>query len=98
MELIRNHQERLVIDLVRSSATRYPGIAADPNLLADVACLALNLLKPRYFRHEVDLHFYMGAEERARNAAALKAAVEAAFEQISGRADTAPREAVARRP
>ena len=97
MELIRNHQESLVIDLVRSSATRYPGIAADSNLLADVACLALNSLSPRYFRHEVDLHFYMSAEERARNAAAVKAAVAAAFEHVSGRKQTAPREAVPRR-
>jgi hypothetical protein len=96
MESIRNHQETLVIDLVRSSAPRYPRIAADPDLLADVACIALNSLKPRYFRHEVDLHFYMGGEERAQNAIAVKAAVEAALQYVSGRTETAPREAITR--
>jgi hypothetical protein len=96
MELIRNHQETLVVDLVRSSATRYPRIAGDPSLLADVACIALNSLRPRYFRHEVDLHFYMGGEERAHNAVAAKAAVEAAFEYVAGRTETPPRKAVNR--
>ena len=96
MELIRNHQETLVKDLVRASATRYPEVALNPSLLADVACIALNSLRPRYFRHEVDLHFFMSDEERSHNAVAVKAAVQAAFEYVAGRAETAPREAVPR--
>ncbi len=31
--------------------------------LIDLACLALNNLPTRYFRHEVDLAFYMSAHE-----------------------------------
>mgnify|MGYP000084531597 CR=1 FL=1 len=31
--------------------------------MVDLACLALNNLPTRYFRHEVDLAFYMSAYE-----------------------------------
>jgi competence protein ComFB len=31
--------------------------------MVDLACLALNNLPTRYFRHEVDLAFYMSAHE-----------------------------------
>jgi len=80
------------MDLVRASAPAHPQLGADPNLLADVACIALNNLKPRYFRHSVDLHFFMGAEERARNAAAAQRAVDQAFAYVARRRMKSSRE------
>jgi hypothetical protein len=83
VESIHNHQERAVFDMVLALAPRYPALAGDDDLLADVACIALNSLRPRYVRHDIDMHFFTSNEERARNEAAVRAAVEAAFGRVS---------------
>jgi hypothetical protein len=67
LETIRNYQEIAVCDLITASAARYPALASRPGLLSDVACVALNSLKPRYIKHNVDLHFFETPAERARN-------------------------------
>jgi len=36
----------------------------EPDFLADVACVTLNSLPPRYIRHHVDMAFYMTGDER----------------------------------
>jgi hypothetical protein len=64
---VQNHHERAVFEAVAALATAYPAIGDDPGLLADVACVALNRLPPRYIRHAVDLHFYLPAHERAEH-------------------------------
>src|SRR4249920_2893166 len=56
---IRNHHERTVFDAVTAAAPQYPMLAGHPDLLADVACVALNRMPPRYIRHEVDMTFYL---------------------------------------
>jgi hypothetical protein len=81
-ETIRNHQETVVYELISAIAPRYPNLSGNPELLADVACVALNSLSPRYVRHEVDLLFFMTNGERALNQAAVQKAVEAAFQRI----------------
>lgn len=79
---VHNHQEGIVYELITALSSRYPALSGNEELLADVACLALNSLSPRYIRHEVDLHFFMTDGERALNQAAARKAVEAAFERI----------------
>lgn len=81
-QTIRNYQERAVYELMGEIAPRYPSLCQSEELLADVACLALNALSPRYIRHEVDLHFFMTNKERALNRLAVCKAIEAAFEHI----------------
>jgi hypothetical protein len=71
---------------VRASATDYPHLARDPDLLADVACVALNRLPPRYIRHEVDFAFYLTDKERSENERAIGEAVEFAFGFVQARA------------
>jgi hypothetical protein len=83
IESIHNHQERAVFELVLEIAPRHPALAGDAELLADVACIALNSLRPRYVRHDIDMHFFTSNEERARNESAVRAAVEAAFARIA---------------
>jgi hypothetical protein len=83
IESIHNHQERAVFEMVLGMAPRYAALAGDADLLADVACIALNSLRPRYVRHDIDMHFFTSNEERARNEAAVRAAVEAAFARVS---------------
>lgn len=56
---VDNFYERLVIDAIE--ATREPEDSSD--YLADVMCVALNRLPPRYYRHTIDMMFYLADEE-----------------------------------
>ena len=55
------------------------------DILADVACVALNRLPPRYIRHEVDFAFYLSDKERANTERAISEAVNFAFEFVQAR-------------
>ncbi|CAD5373707.1 conserved hypothetical protein [Rubrivivax sp. A210] len=76
---VHNHNENAVFDLVLAEAARHPGVGDNPELLADVACVALNKLAPRYIRHQVDYVFYLSNHERTEHEHALQEAVEYAF-------------------
>lgn len=80
-----NHNERAVFDAVLAQSARYPGVAKNPELLADVACVALNRLPARYIRHEVDYVFYLSERERGENERHLAEAVEYAFGFVQAR-------------
>jgi len=82
---VRNHNERAVYTAVRDHAERYPGIAHSPELLADVACVALNRLPSRYIRHEVDFVFYLSDRERVDSERHLLDAVDYAFGFVQAR-------------
>jgi len=82
---VRNHNERAVFEAVSRQADRFPGIAHNPELLADVACVALNRLAPRYIRHEVDFVFYLSERERGDSERQLLDAVEYAFGFVQAR-------------
>jgi hypothetical protein len=82
-ESIRNFHEQTVLSAVSEASTRYPMLSGE--LLADVACVALNRLPPRYIRHAVDLAFYLTDKEREDNAKALAEAVTHAFEFVQAR-------------
>ena len=82
---VRNLNERAVHAAVQAHAERYPGIADDQELLADVACVALNRLPPRYIRHQVDYVFYLSESEREASSKALAEAVDDAFGFVQAR-------------
>jgi hypothetical protein len=82
---IRNHNERAVYEAVLAQATGFPGIAHNEELLADVACVALNRLQPRYIRHEVDFSFYLSERERTESEKLVSEAVEFAFGFVQAR-------------
>ncbi len=82
---VRNHNERAVFDAVLANTSRYPGLAKRPELLADVACVALNRLPPRYIRHEVDFAFYLSERERGESDRHLAEAVDYAFGFVQAR-------------
>ncbi len=54
-------------------------------LLADVACVALNRLPPRYIRHEVDFAFYLSERERSESDRQVQEAVDYAFGFVQAR-------------
>jgi Late competence development protein ComFB len=76
---VHNYRERAVFSAVAEAAELFPDFADDPDILADVACVALNRLQPRYIRHQVDYAFYLTDEERQNDERLVTAAVESAF-------------------
>jgi hypothetical protein len=82
---VRNRNERAVYNAVMAQAERHPGLGDDPELLADVACVALNRLPARYIRHEADYIFYLGDREREDGERQLHEAVEYAFGFVQAR-------------
>lgn len=81
---IHNYHESAVFDAVEALAPRYPFLASE-ELRADVACVALNKLPPRYIRHTVDFAFYQTDRERVAHANAVEEAVNHAFEFVQAR-------------
>lgn len=57
---VHNYYERLVFEQLRRASDR---AARDANFMADVACVALNHLPPRYVRHDVDMTFFLSPTE-----------------------------------
>lgn len=82
---VRNLNERAVYQAVSAGTAAYPGLAGDAELLADVACVALNRLQPRYIRHEVDFAFYLTDKERKAIDRQVRDAVEYAFGFVQAR-------------
>ena len=58
-----NYYEKLVLEYLVDVAERDATLTEDD--LADVACVALNHLPPRYVRFDVDMSFYLSEQERA---------------------------------
>lgn len=82
---VHNIHESAVFEAVTLAASRYPGISGSADLLADVACVALNRVSPRYIRHDVDLAFFLTERERADNERAIADAVDYAFSFVQAR-------------
>lgn len=59
---IRNYYEQLVLDYFHAQELylRY-----DDEFMADLCCLVLNKLPPRYIRNAVDMAFFLSSQERA---------------------------------
>ena len=88
---VRNYYEQAVFRRVNSSAGEYPQLASDSEVLADVACVALNRLPPKYIRNQVDMNFFMSSEDRAKIESAVEAAVTFAFRFMASRLSAAAR-------
>ncbi|MDU0355601.1 late competence development ComFB family protein [Paraglaciecola aquimarina] len=58
---IHNYYEQLVLERIA-----FLGLdkTKDSDYLADLCCLALNQIPPRYIRFEVDMSFYLPSSER----------------------------------
>lgn len=57
---VHNYYEQVVIEQILRSNARAND---DPEFLADVACVALNHLPPRYVRHDVDMTFFLSPQD-----------------------------------
>ena len=84
-ESIHNYHERLVFDAVTAALPEYPHLKGS-ELLADIACVALNRLPPRYIRHPVDFSFYLSEKERLEIEKQITDSVRFAFQFVQARA------------
>lgn len=82
LEQVHNYHERGVLDAVLRRVGHLPGVSAD--MVADLVCVALNQLPPRYVRHDVDMVFYLTEAERHEAEVALEAAVALACGKVLG--------------
>jgi chlorite dismutase len=82
---VHNYYERLVFEEVarRAQAPDYMDFSSD--MLADVACLALNRLPARYVRHDVDMMFYLTEPERQAMEHALEEVMRFSFALVQER-------------
>ncbi len=82
-EQVHNYYERLVFEEVARMSNAYAHYSAD--MLADVACVALNRLPARYVRHDVDMMFYLTEHERHAIEESLIEALTFAFSMVGER-------------
>jgi hypothetical protein len=73
---VHNYYERLVTESILKTDAR---AISDPDFLADVSCVALNHLPPRYIRHDVDMSFFMSPVEREETENKVQTAVDYAI-------------------
>lgn len=76
VDTIHNYYERMVLEETQRLLADQPTTA---ELLADIACVALNNLPPRYIRHDVDMAFYLSPRERIEMEDKVSAAVQEAI-------------------
>jgi len=60
-ESVHNYYEKLVVQYLIEEF----GADIDSSRVADIACVALNHLPPRYIRYDVDMTFYLSPQEAA---------------------------------
>lgn len=82
-EQVHNYYERLVFEEVARRSEQFD--AFTPDMLVDVACVALNRLPARYVRHDVDLIFYLTEQERHAIELSLEAVLQFAFSFVQER-------------
>lgn len=79
---VHNYYERLVFEQLRRASDR---AARDANFMADVACVALNHLPPRYVRHDVDMTFFLSPVEHEEILNKVAKAVNDALSYVEAR-------------
>jgi competence protein ComFB len=81
---VHNYYERMVLaELPRQLGERM----ADVDFAADVACVALNHLPPRYIRHHVDMIFYLSPSENEEMQKKVEQAVTNAIRFVQEHGD-----------
>ena len=82
VDSVHNYYEHQVFDEI---ARRDERAREDADFLADVACVALNHLPPRYIRHDVDMSFFLSPQEQDEMQKKVKKAVKDALQYVNER-------------
>jgi len=83
VDFLHNYYERLVVQEVHDQSERVQ--QGDRDFLADVACVALNRLPPRYIRHDVDMTFFMSPQDMVEIESKVSKAVTDALNYVESR-------------
>lgn len=83
VDFLHNYYERLVVQEVHDQSERVQ--QGDRDFLADVACVALNRLPPRYIRHDVDMTFFMSQQDMEEIEHKVSKAVTDALNYVESR-------------
>lgn len=78
IDSVHNYYERLIIQEIKENY----GSKLDEDSLADMACLALNKMEPRYIRYDIDMSFYLTPSERIEIENKISTACEKAYKLI----------------
>lgn len=79
LDHVDNYYEQQVLNELNALAQ---GQEMEEDFLIDVLCVALNSLPPKYYRHRVDMVFYLSTEERAAMAQRVRDAVRDAMDFV----------------
>ncbi|MDG4811958.1 late competence development ComFB family protein [Hydrogenovibrio sp. 3SP14C1] len=79
LQSVHNYYERPVFNHIQE---HYLAVGLTENQLADMACIALNRIAPRYIRHDIDMSFYMSAEEYQEIQIRVTKAVKKAYKKV----------------
>lgn len=79
LESVHNYYEKRVFDEINE---HYLDAALNENQLADMACIALNRIPPKYIRYDIDMSFYMSSDEHHEVQEKVKQAVKKAYKKI----------------
>lgn len=85
MDSVHNYFERLVINEINE---HYADKFDDYDVLADMACIALNRIPPRYIRYDIDMSFYMSTSEHIHVEKTVKKAVKKAYKIVQTSEET----------
>ena len=80
LDSIHNYYEGMVYETMQNKLGERYG---SNDYTADIACVSLNHLPPRYIRHDVDLAFYLSPDERHEMSEKVEKAVEAAIQLVA---------------
>jgi len=76
---IHNYYEHLVLERIQQLGLNK---SRDADYIADLCCLALNQVPPRYIRYEVDMAFYLPQSERQQMEMNVRHAVDKAMKYL----------------
>lgn len=79
LDSIDNFYERLVVEAIEAMPEHGDWTE---DFLEDVVCVALNRLPPRYYRHSVDMVFYLADQELAEMKKKVQDVVKDAMEFV----------------
>lgn len=81
LDSIHNYYQQLVFEQIERVLSDED--LNDIDYIADIACVALNHLPPKYIRHNVDMAFYLSIDERNDMENKVVKAVEEAIRFVS---------------
>jgi len=80
---IHNYYEHLIVEHLECN--NYSN-SYDKEFLADLCCLALTKLPARYIRHDIDMAFFLDADERNKMTKEVTVAIDTAKNYLLKRA------------